>query len=128
MGGIQTKNTLDTWAYIKVFGVSQWTVHLTLLVVLVTALTVSETCLEPKKTESHFSHLVSNIAMSYLFSLQQGSHSNINHATRLLSLTASMLTLYMFICYTNDITAKMTAGTKNLPIRSLMRGLKRVTR
>ena len=118
MGAIQTKNTLDTWAYIKVFGVPQWTVYLTLLVVFVTAITVSEACLEPKKTESHFSHFLSNIAMSYLFTIQQGSHSNINRATRLLSLTASMLTLYMFICYTNDITAKMTAGTKNLPIRS----------
>ena len=85
MGAIQPKNTLDTWAYIKVFGVPQWTVYLTLLVVFVTAITVSEACLEPKKTEPHFSHFLSNIAMSYLFTIQQGSHSNINRATRLLS-------------------------------------------
>ena len=48
-----------------------------------------------------------------------GSHTNSKFlAPRMLTLTTSLLTLILFGYYANDITADMTAGAPQIPIRT----------
>lgn len=118
-GPITYENTLDMWAYVEVFGTLEWTIFFVMLLVLATALTIAEACFKPSENDLHLGHFLSNIAMALLFCLQGGSHSTIKGlATKLLSMTVSMLTLFMFICYANDITAEMTSGSPQLQIHS----------
>ena len=118
-GPIATGRTLDTWAYIEVFGALQWGTFFAILVTLTTALTIAEACFKPDENDSHLLHFLSNIAMSLLFFLQGGSHSTVKgQTTQLLSLMISALTLFIFISYTQDITAKMTSLPPNREIRS----------
>ena len=53
--------------------------------------------------------------MPFMFAIQMGEHSE-RH--RLLSLTLSFLTMFIFIYYANDITAEMTSGPAKIPIRN----------
>ena len=53
--------------------------------------------------------------MPFMFAIQMGEHSK-RH--RLLSLTLSFLTMFIFIYYANDITAEMTSGPAETQIRN----------
>ena len=68
-GAIPTDQTLNTWAYVQVFGILQWTIFFTVLVVLATALTMAEACIKRSENDSHLTHFLSNIAKSFLFCL-----------------------------------------------------------
>ena len=53
----------------------------------------------------------STFALVYLYTIQMGSHTSSKQlSTRLLTITVSLLTFFMFACYTTDITAEMTSG------------------
>ena len=55
----------------------------------------------------------------YLFVIQQGSYPKSNKlGIRFVALTASLFAMMMYICYTTDITAKMTSGPPVIPIRN----------
>ena len=50
-----------------------------------------------------------------LFAIQMGEHTNSTFLSpRILTLTASLLTLILFGYYANDITADMTSGVKRV--------------
>ena len=72
-----------------------------------------------KKEEPQTIALFKGISSAYLFTLQSGSHPNVKSlAVKILTLTLSFLTLLMFIWYSCDITAEMTSGSPDIPIRN----------
>ena len=107
---------INMWVYLEVFGICQWIIFFVLLLVFVMLMT---TFYEIHSQSSHATNALNAIETAYLFTIQLGSHSNINRlGPRFLTLTASMLTLLMFVYYTTDITSKMTSGQSEIPIWS----------
>ena len=108
------------WVFVTVFGPAQWAVFLALLAVLavlVAAVTAKDVRVVNDEEEARGSasirHVVqSSILTALLFSAQMGEHPppRARPAIRLLTLTLSLLSLLMFVYYTNDITATMTSG------------------
>ena len=89
------------WVYVGVFGLVQWSVFVCLL--LATIVSFAAVCTSRYgNTEMSFSgHVSSGVAMVYLFTLQLGTHPNLDSpASKMVQLTASMLTLVMFAYYT----------------------------
>ena len=114
--GATDENTLDVWAFIEVFGLSQWLLYSSILIMITLAIMFDQILLEEKSLRESVSE---RFAMTYLFFLQQGEHPQKRHISiRIMSLTLSMVTLVLFIYYANDITAKMTAGMPPHPVRN----------
>ena len=60
-----------------------------------------------------------NFTMALLFIVQMGEHTSVNKlAVRVLSMTMAMLTFFMFMYYNCDITAEMTSGPPEIPIKN----------
>ena len=113
LGGVHTGNAPDAWVYLEVFGFPQLIGFFSIL--LITSLVMRMTITLSRDTTIE-SHGLPNI---YLFAIQDGSHVVSKHkAPRIVSLTAGMVTLLMFIYFANDITSKMTAGPPRHPIRT----------
>ena len=113
--------TVRLWVYIEVFGVIQWAFFFAFLAafVMMTILFNTNGGEESQQSESKINISLKAIESAYLFMIQLGNHDNVwSLGKRLLALTASMLTLLMFVYYTNDITAKMTSGGPKIPIRT----------
>ena len=108
----------QVWVYTKVFGFTQWVIFLALLVMVMVALTISYSL----KANTEFTivdKILNSMGVIYLFTIQLGDHPDGKQiGSRLLSLTMSMLTLFMFMCYANDITAEMTSGPKKISVRN----------
>ena len=70
--------------------------------------------------ESYGDHpYVHGTKMAYLFVIQMGEHPDMRAAAcRIASVTASFLTMMMWIYYNCDITAEMTSGPPPLPINN----------
>ena len=106
------------WVFVTVFGPAQWAVFLVLLAVLAvlvaaTAKDVRVDNEEEARGSASIRHVVqSSLLTALLFSAQMGEHPppRARTAIRLLTLTLSLLSLLMFVYYTNDITATMTSG------------------
>ena len=118
--GVPEKSALDAWAYTEVFGMSQWLVYLFSLIAAPLAMLLAQTLLDGNRRRLPVSD---GLAMALLFLIQKGDHladsgTKKHLATRIVSLTMAMMTLVMFIYYTNDITAKMTAGSPSHAIRN----------
>ena len=62
--------------------------------------------------------MTNDITMTLLFVVQMGEHSSDGLAVRLLSMTMAMLTLFMFMYYNCDITAEMTSGPPDIPVKN----------
>ena len=120
----------NMWVFLRVFGPYQWMVFVALLVLLVVGLHFI-TLLSPDKAGKEFGtkrgasknyHLnsaLSEFALVCLYTIQMGSHTNSKLlASRLLTLTMSMLTFLLFAYYTTDITSEMTSGAPEIPIRT----------
>ena len=119
ISAIPKGTAINMWVYLKVFGVIQWTLFFTLLVGCVIMMIFSKTLGIEEMEQSKLRIALEAIATAYLFTIQLGDHvSNRSLAVRLLLLTTSVLTLLMFVYYTTDITAEMTSGTPNIPIRT----------
>ena len=111
---VPKENVLDLWAYVEVFGFTQWFILVLFLIVLSLSTPLSGVVLGGTLQRSSFSESFAN---TYLFLLQQGNHPETRlWAQRILSFTTSILTLFFFIYYSNDITAKMTAGSSTHPV------------
>ena len=110
-------HTLDIWAYVKVFKVVQWTIFFALLSSSVMMTLLFHT-LGQESEQSKLNITLKSIETAYLFMIQLGDHANSKSGMRLLTLTIAMLTMVMFVHYTNDITAKMTSGPPKIPVRS----------
>ena len=116
LAGVETENNLDAWVYINVFGLSQWILYLSALAVTSFVMLISQILLDENFQRPP---IIEQFAMTYLFLLQQGNHPASKHlAKRILSVTLSMVTLLVFVYYTNDITAKMTAGSTSTHVRN----------
>ena len=64
-------------------------------------------------------YALSIVGTSFLFAIQNGDHPSTKYrGTKILSITVSILTLLLFIYYCNDITAEMTSGPADIPVRN----------
>lgn len=114
--GVPKDNVLDVWAYTNVFGMSQWLLYFSLLIIISLFMLMAKMLLDGIYQRNPVNESFAN---TYLFLLQQGSHPDTRHyTTKILSLTLSLVTLLLYIYYANDITAKMTAGSPGHPVRN----------
>ena len=120
-------NSLDMWVYLRVFGIIQWSLFLLSMILLAITLAFITTWLSAgsfgmKKGNQRLHKLdsvASSSALVLLFALQMGSHLNGKHwAPRVLTLTMSLLTFVFFVYLCMDITAEMTSGPSEIPIRN----------
>ena len=116
IGAKSTENHVQFWAYLSVFGFTQWAVFISLLVGFVIVMTMVTTATRATNVDIK-DGLLSAISTAFLFTLQLGEHKTWKNLkiTSLLTLTLSMLTMLFWVYYSGDITALMTAG-KNPPI------------
>ena len=119
--------SINMWAYLGVFGVFQWMIFITLLVLMAIGLSVIFTLdndleFAVKRSSNNNYQLNSKssaLAIVFLYTIQMGSHTNSKKlAPRLLTLTLSILTLLLFAFFTTDLTAEMTSGPPDIPISS----------
>ena len=116
LAGVPKTNSLDPWAYVEVFGLTQWLILLFFLTLMSLMIPLYGGALGGS---NHGFSTIESFANTYLFILQQGNHPGGQlRGQAILSLTISMLTLVFFIYYSNDITAKMTAGSPPHPVRN----------
>ena len=117
----------NMWVYVQVFGIPQWILFIVLLTLLGMALVIKNGLSEDeiarnsdKKISADQNYnLYANFGQVYIYAIQMGNHPNSKHLTsRILTLTASILTFIMFAYYTNDITSKMTAGPPSIPVKT----------
>ena len=120
----------NMWVYLTVFGVYQWVIFIALLVLMVMGFTIINITTEDlsgrefgtkRGTNNNYkiNSLSSALSMVCLYTIQMGSHTNSKKfAPRLLTFTMSILTLFVFAFYTTDITAQMTSGPSDIPIRT----------
>ena len=121
----------NMWVYVQVFGVLQWIIFFTLLVLMVIGLSVinhfsKEDTVKTFGTKRGGSHehyqlnsIASSIVLVFLYSIQMGSHTNTKKtAMRTLTLVISLLTFLTFVYYTTEITAKMTSGPPRNPVKN----------
>ena len=116
IAGVPTGTAPDAWVYVDVFDVMQWFTLFSLLVIISIILLLIDTLSNEAQKPSIFEGLV----MVSMFSIQQGTHPKKRQrvAKTMLAFTTSMLTMLVFVYYSNDITAKMTAGSPPIPVRS----------
>ena len=110
---------INIWVYVRVFGITQWAIFVGLMTGFTIALTLAYNTwnLDDEKGVSFQNNASKALATSYLFTLQSGDHPNVKLiGMRMLTLTASFLTLIIFIYYNGDITAEMTSGSPGIPI------------
>ena len=120
----------NMWVYVRVFGFNQWMIFFTLLILIVIGLIVIHALSKDKsgrefgtKRGSHKSYRLNSassaLAMAFLYAVQMGSHTNSKQlAPRLLTLTMSVLTMLLFAFFTTDITAEMTSGPPQIPMKN----------
>ena len=126
-----TKGTSpNMWVYVNVFGFHQWMIFIALLILIVMVLIAIHALSEDPsgrefgtKRGSNKKHRLNSassaLAMVFLYTMQMGSHTNSKQlATRLLTLSMSILTLLLFSYYATDITAEMTSGSPEIPIKT----------
>ena len=122
---------INIWVYVLVFGTYQWITFMALILIVGVGLSVSIRFGSDDETYRYFgikkgskmnyqiNSVMSSISLICLYVLQMGSHTNSKKcATRLSTLTASMLTFLAFVYYTTDITAKMTSGPVEIPVKN----------
>ena len=116
IGARPTENHVTFWAYLTVFGFTEWAVFISLLVGFVIVMTMVTSATGATNVDIKDGSL-SAISTAFLFTLQLGEHKTWRNLkiTSLLTLTLSMLTMLFWIYYSGDITALMTAG-KDPPI------------
>ena len=119
----------NTWVYVRVFGVAQWSCYVTLLIILIIGLFLTNTLSKNHSKSSDTSeinqqqpilHLAASvIGMAYLYVIQMGSHARAGRlSTQILTLTTSLLTFVLFVYFTSDIISEMTSGPREIPVRN----------
>ena len=120
----------NMWVFVRVFGPFQWMIFAALLVLLVIGLHVFNVLSHDESSREfgtkrganknyQLNSASSGFALVCLYTIQMGSHTNSKLlASRLSTLTISMLTFIAFAYYTTDITSEMTSGAAEIPIRT----------
>ena len=120
LAGVPMGTAPDGWVYVDVFDISQWTILLFLLFIISLMWPFINTLSDKGSLDIQRPPAYEGFTMTALFLIQIGSHPENKSmaAKRILALVTSMLTLMLFIYYANDITAKMTAGSPPIPVRT----------
>ena len=115
IGPVLKGTSPNMWVYLRVFGVVEWFLFLSLVIALA-ASTLAFNGIIRQWANDHDTER-SVLASVYLYTLQMGTHPRDKHsAIRFLSITLSMLTLLVFTYYTTQITAEMTSGPPEIPV------------
>ena len=127
---IRNGSAPNMWVYVNVYGLSQWLIYASMLLLMVTGLHLSN-ILSPDISGRKFGtkrganknyqldSASSGLVLVCLYTIQMGSHTNSKLlASRLLTLTVSMFTFLFFAYYSTDITSEMTSGSPEIPIKS----------
>ena len=99
------------WLFIRVYGILEWALYFSLLIVFIAFYTMSRLMIKRSKetplgedNESTVNIVLAGLAISFLFALQNGEHKDsATKSLRILTLTLSFLTCLMFIYYTGDL-------------------------
>ena len=122
--GIRKNNGPKVWVYLEVFGGLQWCVLVALLLAIAVVMSLVLAVVGSKAQDGKGYMILKGFTMTALFIIQQGSHPQDRHlSVKLLSIIASVLTLVVFVYYSNDITAKMTVGSPQIPVRTFQQVL-----
>ena len=111
---------INFWVYLRVFGFAQWAAFISLLIGFVVTMTIVKD-MSNGNGESRLSNVLSSIATAYYYTFQLGEHHDERRhrgSTTLLTLTLSLLTMFIWIYYTGDITAEMTSGPGPHPVKN----------
>ena len=109
----------NMWVYVTVFRVIQWAIFLLLLIAFATVMTMILIWRSEQWHDSHINLVPTALGTSFLFTIQMEELLDTkNFATRILTLTTAMLTLLLWVYYTNDITAKMTSGPPEISVKN----------
>ena len=130
IAAIPQGGTLNMWSYVEVFGIYQWMTFAAFIALMVIGLYIINASSDDlsgrefgtkRGSDKNYQldSVSSALSMAFLYAIQSGSHTNSKKlAIRILTLTMSILTLLFFVFYTGDITAKMTSGPPDVPIRT----------
>ena len=109
----------NLWVYVQVFGTLQWAIFLAIIAMLVIFYSIVKLSHDNGVLNPTINIIASGISMAFLFVIQLGDHSYDNRITsKIMSFTLAILTMLMFIHYTTDITAEMTSGYNEMPVRN----------
>ena len=109
----------NMWVYVRVFGVIQWIIFMMLLIAFAMVMTMMLLWRREKWQDTQMKYVPMAFGTSFLFTIQMGEHPDTKHfGTRILTLTTSILTLVLWVYYTNDITAEMTSGPTGIPVNT----------
>ena len=120
VAGIRSGTAPEATVYLDVFGYLQWSTYFSALLALSLGIGVIGALTNAVQQIEQRPSLFEGIVMTSMFLIQQGSHPGARNmaSQRVLALTTSILTMLLFIYYANDITAKMTAGSPPIPVRT----------
>ena len=109
----------NMWVYVRVFGVLQWAIYVLLLIAFALVMTMMMLGLREEWQDRQMKYLPTALGTSFLFTIQMGEHPDTQHyGKRVLTLTTAILTMLLWIYYTNDITAEMTSGPPGNPVNT----------
>ena len=130
IAGKQRGTATNMWVYVNVFGAPQWALFFAFLILLVigirtnAALTNAELATMFSLKRGHqkiygMDSALSCLALVCLYAIQMGDHTNFKRLSgRILTMTTSLLTCLVFVYYAGDITAKMTSGAPEIPVKN----------
>ena len=120
LAGVPSGTAPEAMVYIEVFGYLQWSTFFSALLVISLGIGVIGALSNAVEQIEQRPSVYEGFVMTSMFFIQQGSHPGARNraSQRVLALTTSILTMMLFIYYANDITAKMTAGSPPIPIRT----------
>ena len=120
LAGVPAGTAPDARVYVEVFGITHWLILLSLLLVVSLVSPFIDAVSKKGSQDIQRPSVYQGFIMASMFLIQLGSHPQNEPmaAKRMLALVTSMLTLLLFIYYSNDITAKMTAGSPPIPVRT----------
>ena len=143
IAAIPKGTSINFWVYVRLFCFTSWIISLALLLLVVTAIAMTNAVTEDvfgrdfgtRKSSNEdykLNSAASGLALVYLYTLQMGSHTNSRQlSSRLQTLTTSILTFVLFAYYATNITAEMTSGPPDIPVRNfqdvIIHGYKVVT-
>ena len=112
---------INFWVYLRVFGIVSWAVFVSLLAGFVLAMATIKEMSSQGSEVSKFDNILSGIATAYYYTFQLGEHHDERRhrgSTTVLTLTLSLLTMFIWIYYTGDIIAEMTSGPGPHPVNN----------
>ena len=116
LAGVRTGSAQNMKVFAEVFGFWEWFAIFAALAVIAILWPIMQLSLESNQQRPP---LYEGLVTVSLFLIQNGNQPVTRFwARRVLALTTSMLTLLVFVCYSNDITSEMTAGPPPLNVHT----------